>query len=210
MTTVQGKNFIGYALSSEGERHFKAYAPATDSYLPETFQCATAEEVNKTMELAERAFDSYSQVPAAARAAFLIAITEEILALGDQLLERASQETGLPIARLQGERARTINQLTQFAELLREGSWIEASIDTALPDRSPVPKPDIRKMLVPIGPVIVFGSQLSIRLFSGRCGFRACFGRWQSGDRQSPPRSPGRERPHGAGDRTRGRAHRYA
>lgn len=158
MTTVQGKNFIGYALSSEGERHFKAYAPATDSYLPETFQCATIEEVNKTMELAERAFDSYSQVPAAERAAFLIAITEEILALGDQLLERASQETGLPVARLQGERARTINQLTQFSELLREGSWVEASIDTALPDRTPVAKPDIRKMLVPIGPVIIFGS----------------------------------------------------
>lgn len=158
MTTIQGKNFLGYALSSEGQKHFKAYAPATDSYLPETFQCATIEEVNKTMQLAEKAFDSYSQVPAAERAAFLIAITEEILALGDQLLERASQETGLPIARLQGERARTINQLNQFAELLREGSWVDASIDTALPDRTPVPKPDIRKMLVPIGPVIVFGS----------------------------------------------------
>lgn len=158
MTSIQGKNFIGYALSSEGVKQFKAYAPATDTYLPEPFQCATMEEVNKTMELADRAFDSYSQVPAAERAAFLIAITEEILALGDQLLERAAQETGLPIARLQGERARTINQLTQFAELLREGSWVEASIDTALPDRTPVPKPDIRKMLVPIGPVIVFGS----------------------------------------------------
>lgn len=158
MATILGKNFIGYALSAESERQFKAYVPATDSYLPETFQCATVEEVNKTMELAEKAFDNYSQVPPTERAAFLIAITEEILALGDQLLERASQETGLPITRLQGERARTVNQLTQFAELLREGSWVEASIDTALPDRSPVPKPDIRKMLVPIGPVIVFGS----------------------------------------------------
>ncbi|OJV20062.1 MAG: aldehyde dehydrogenase (NADP(+)) [Dyadobacter sp. 50-39] len=158
MTTIQGKNFIGYTLSSEGEKHFKAYAPATDSYLPETFHCATTGEVDQTMALAEKAFDSYSQVPAAGRAAFLIAITEEIMALGDDLLERASQETGLPIARLQGERTRTINQLTQFAELLREGSWVEASIDTALPDRTPVPKPDIRKMLVPVGPVIVFGS----------------------------------------------------
>jgi len=158
MTTIQGKNFIGYTLSSKSEKQFKAYAPATDSYLPESFQCATREEVDQTMQLAEKAFDSYAQVPAGERAAFLIAITEEILALGDQLLERASQETGLPIARLQGERARTITQLTQFAELLREGSWVEASIDTALPDRTPVPKPDIRKMLVPIGPVIVFGS----------------------------------------------------
>ncbi|WP_026350404.1 aldehyde dehydrogenase (NADP(+)) [Dyadobacter beijingensis] len=158
MTTIQGKNFIGYALSAEGGRKFQAYAPATDTFLPEAFHCATPDEVNKTMALAEKAFDEYSQVPAARRADFLIAITEEILALGDQLLERANQETGLPIARLQGERARTINQLTQFADLLREGSWVEASIDTAQPDRAPAPKPDIRKMLVPIGPVIMFGS----------------------------------------------------
>ncbi|WP_353718148.1 aldehyde dehydrogenase (NADP(+)) [Dyadobacter sp. 676] len=158
MTNIQGRNFIGYALSAEGGRQFKAYVPVTDTYLPETFQCATVEEVNKTMQLAEKAFDSYSRVPAYDRADFLIAITEEIMALGDQLLERANQETGLPIARLQGERARTINQLTQFAELLREGSWVEAAIDTAQPERPPVPKPDIRKMLVPIGPVVIFGS----------------------------------------------------
>lgn len=158
MTSIQGKNYIGYSLSAAGERTFRAYAPASGSFLPEPFQSATIEEVNRTMELAEKAFDSYSDIPAAQRAEFLMAITEEIMALGDQLLERANQETGLPIARLQGERARTINQLTQFAELLREGSWVEASIDTAQPDRSPAPKPDIRKMLVPIGPIIVFGS----------------------------------------------------
>lgn len=158
MLTIQGKNYIGYTLSSAGSRDFKAYAPATDTFLPEPFHCATPEEVNRTMELANEAFDSYSAIPATLRADFLIAITEEILNLGDVLLERANLETGLPIARLQGERARTINQLTQFAELLREGSWVEASIDTAQPDRAPLPKPDIRKMLVPIGPVIVFGS----------------------------------------------------
>lgn len=158
MTIIQGKNYIGRSLSAEGGKTFQAYAPASDTYLPETFTCATAAEVNRTMELAEKAFDAYAQVPAAERASFLIAITEEILALGDQLLERAHLETGLPIARLQGERARTVNQLTQFAEMLREGSWVEASIDTAQPERTPVPKPDIRKMLVPIGPVVVFGS----------------------------------------------------
>nr|WP_295921327.1 aldehyde dehydrogenase (NADP(+)) [uncultured Dyadobacter sp.] len=158
MTSIQGKNYIGYSLSAEGNRKLKAYAPATDTFLAEDFYSATAEEVERTMQLAESAFDSYSSVPAARRADFLVAITEEILALGDQLLQRANFETGLPLARLQGERARTINQLMQFADLLREGSWIEASIDTAQPDRAPVPKPDIRKMLVPIGPVIVFGS----------------------------------------------------
>ncbi|MCE6989406.1 aldehyde dehydrogenase (NADP(+)) [Dyadobacter sp. CY323] len=156
--SIQGKNYIGFSLSAENPKTFQSYVPATDQFLPETFHTATVDEVNRAMQLAEKAADDYAQVPTAVRADFLIAITEEIMAAGDELLERAHLETGLPLARLQGERARTINQLTQFAELLREGSWIEASIDTAIPDRAPVAKPDIRKMLVPIGPVIVFGS----------------------------------------------------
>lgn len=155
---IQGKNIIGYSLSADNGHTFQSYMPASDSYLPETFHTATLEEVNRTMELAEKAFYEYAAIPAARRADFIVAITEEIMNLGDALLERASQETGLPIARLTGERARTITQLMQFAELIREGSWVNPSIDTALPDRSPLPKPDIRKMHVPIGPVIVFGS----------------------------------------------------
>ncbi|MCE7060963.1 aldehyde dehydrogenase (NADP(+)) [Dyadobacter sp. CY343] len=155
---IQGKNYIGYSLSAESDRTFQAYVPSQDDFLPEKFHVAISAEVEQTMRLAEKAFQEYAGIPANRRADFLIAIAEEILAVGDQLLERASQETGLPAGRLQGERARTINQLTQFADLLREGSWVEASIDTALPDRQPAPKPDIRKMLVPIGPVVVFGS----------------------------------------------------
>ncbi|KQS31104.1 aldehyde dehydrogenase (NADP(+)) [Dyadobacter sp. Leaf189] len=155
---IQGKNFIGYTLSAEGDHTFQSYIPASDSFLDDHFHRATESEVERTMALAESAFAEYAAVPAQSRAAFLIAITEEITALGDQLVERAHLETGLPIARLQGERARTINQLTQFSDLLREGSWVEASIDTALAERIPVPKPDMRKMLVPIGPVVVFGS----------------------------------------------------
>lgn len=156
--SIQGKNYIGYSLSSENSHTFQSYVPALNINLPEKFYKATSSEVARAMELAQTAFNKYSLVPALQRADFLIAITEEIMAWGDVLLERANQETGLPIARLQGERARTINQLTQFADLIREGSWVEASIDTAVPDRTPVPKPDLRKMLVPIGPVIVFGS----------------------------------------------------
>ncbi|CAG5068258.1 Alpha-ketoglutaric semialdehyde dehydrogenase 2 [Dyadobacter sp. CECT 9623] len=155
---IQGKNYIGYSLSAESDRTFQAYVPSQDDFLPERFHVATSAEVEQTMRLAEKAFQEYAGISASRRADFLIAITEEMLAIGDHLLERASQETGLPAGRLQGERARTINQLTQFADLLREGSWVEASIDTALPDRQPAPKPDIRKMLVPIGPVVVFGS----------------------------------------------------
>lgn len=109
------------------------------------------------MELAKAAAPAYAAVAPAERAAFLEAICEEITLLGDELLERAHLETGLPMPRLQGERARTLNQLTQFANLIREGSWLQASIDTAQPTRVP-PKPDLRKIQVPLGPVVVFGS----------------------------------------------------
>ena len=156
--TIQGKNFIGYSLSSLTSKTFQAYVPSQDNYLEETFYPATPEEVEQAMALAEQAFDAYASLPGSQRADFLVAITEEIMALGDALLERAHLETGLPMARLQGERGRTVNQLLQFANLIREGSWVEARIDTALPDRTPAPKPDLRKMLVPIGPVVVFGS----------------------------------------------------
>jgi len=155
---ILGKNFIGYSLSSENQHTFKSYVPAQNIELPETFHTATAQEVSRTMDLAKKAFHEYAVVPSSKRADFLMAITEEIMAVGDQLLERANLETGLPIARLQGERTRTINQLTQFADLVREGSWVDASIDTAIPERTPVPKSDLRKMHIPIGPVIVFGS----------------------------------------------------
>jgi len=155
---IQGKNYIGYTLSSQSSKTFQSYVPARDSYLPEKFYSATAGEVDAAMQLAHKACNELSKTTAAKRADFLIAITEEMMAIGNVLLERAHLETGLPIARLQGERARTINQLTQFAELIREGSWVDARIDTALPDRTPVPKPDLRKMHIPIGPVIVFGS----------------------------------------------------
>jgi alpha-ketoglutaric semialdehyde dehydrogenase len=155
---IQGRNYIGYALSSEGEKTFRSYVPAKDEYLPEAFHCATPDETDRAMKLAEKAFDHYAAIPAHQRADFLIAITEEIMACGEELLERANLETGLPLPRLKNERARTITQITQFADLIREGAWVDAHIDTALPDRSPAPKPDLRKMLVPIGPVIVFGS----------------------------------------------------
>lgn len=155
---ISGKNFIGYSQSAENSKTFFSYIPASDTFLDEPFHPATASEVDRALDLAEAAFDLYAAVPAQRRAEFLIAITKEIMALGDVLIQRAHQETGLPLARLIGERGRTIGQLIQFADLLAEGSWVEASIDTAIPDRLPAPKPDIRKMMVPIGPVVVFGS----------------------------------------------------
>ena len=84
------------------------------------------------------------------------AIAEEIEALGAELIERACTESGLPEGRITGERGRTVNQLRLFATVLEDGTWVEASIDPALPERKPLPRPDIRKMLCPVGPVAVF------------------------------------------------------
>lgn len=110
------------------------------------------------MQQALQAFEHYRGVDPERKAVFLETIAEEINALGDRLIETASAETNLPAARLHGERSRTTLQLTLFAAMVRDGRWLEASIDTALPDRTPAPKPDIRKLLRPIGPVVVFGA----------------------------------------------------
>ncbi len=119
--------------------------------------CAST-SIDEIMLNALKAFNEYKKVSAEQKAAFLETIANEIEALGDVLINKASEETNLPAGRLTGERARTTMQLRMFAAMVKEGSWVEASIDTAMPDRSPVPKPDIRKMLIPLGPVIVFGA----------------------------------------------------
>jgi NADP-dependent aldehyde dehydrogenase len=113
--------------------------------------------INSIMQQATVAFTAYQKIPAVDKAIFLETIASNIEALGDSLLNQAAAETNLPLPRLTGERARTTMQLRIFASMLREGSWVDASIDTAVPDKNP-PKPDIRKMLVPLGPVVVFGA----------------------------------------------------
>ncbi|WP_266206214.1 aldehyde dehydrogenase (NADP(+)) [Pontibacter kalidii] len=113
---------------------------------------------NEALAHAEQAFESYKKTSPAQRAQLLRSIAEAIEALGDELLHTASRESNLPQARLTGERGRTCNQLRLFADLVEEGSWVEATIDTALPDRQPLPRPDLRRMLVPLGPVVVFGA----------------------------------------------------
>ncbi|PKV75219.1 aldehyde dehydrogenase (NADP(+)) [Pontibacter ramchanderi] len=113
---------------------------------------------NAIFTKAEMAFSRYKKLPAPAKAELLRTIAEEIENLGDALLQTAHQESNLPLARLIGERGRTVNQLRLFASLVEEGSWPEATIDTALPDRTPIPRPDLRRMLIPLGPVVVFGA----------------------------------------------------
>lgn len=155
---LHGKNFIGDQLASGGGDTFRALSPLDSTPLEPAFHAADLKHVDAAMQLAEAAFASYRQTTGAQRAAFLERIADEIMALGDDLIQRAHRETGLPAARLLGERGRTMGQLKQFAQVVREGSWVDARIDTAMPDRQPVPKPDLRRMLRPIGPVIVFGS----------------------------------------------------
>ena len=121
------------------------------------FQEASHALVNRAPDAAADAFDAYRRVPADARAAFLDRIAAAIEA-NDELIAVAHVETALPKQRLAGERSRTANQLRMFATLVREGSWVDARIDRALPQRIPLPKPDIRRMLVPVGPVAVFGA----------------------------------------------------
>ena len=119
---------------------------------------ATLTEVDQALKEAHLAFLSYKNFSGKKKAEFLKAIADEIEALGQELVNTAMQETSLPEARILNERGRTTGHCRMFANLLDEGSWVDARIDTAILDRAPAPKPDIRKMLVPIGPVVVFGA----------------------------------------------------
>ena len=156
--TITGSNFTGYTMSANGKESFQAFSALTNQYLPTDFYYATAEELDHALQLASNAFATYQKTSFEQRAVFLDAIAEEIMALGDALIERCTAETALPAGRITGERGRTCNQLKMFAQLLRDGWWIDARIDTAQPDRQPLPKSDIRRMLIPIGPVAVFGA----------------------------------------------------
>jgi NADP-dependent aldehyde dehydrogenase len=151
-----GKNMIGGELSASGTQTFRALNPSTGGLLEGEFAEATPAELDRALELAARAFPVYRKVAPDQIAAFLERIGAEIVGLGAALIERTGAETGLPAARLEGERARTVGQLKMFADLVRDGSWVDARIDRPIPDRKPLPKPDLRRMLVPIGPVAVF------------------------------------------------------
>ncbi|HTL18178.1 MAG TPA: aldehyde dehydrogenase (NADP(+)) [Patescibacteria group bacterium] len=156
--SLHGTNFIGDQLSPGTGETFSAVSPLDSSVLEGAFHSASTRDADKAVELAEKAFQSFGKTNGEQRAGFLERIAEEITKLGDELVTRAHLETGLPEARLTGERARTVGQLRLFAQVARDGSWVDARIDHAIPDRQPAPKPDLRRMLVPIGPVVVFGS----------------------------------------------------
>ena len=132
--------------------------PTTGQRLPPGFIPASAEEVELAARLAADAFEVYRRTSGRERATFLRKIASKIESIADDVIQRAGQETALPRARLQGETARTCAQLRLFAQVAEEGSWVNARIDRGDPDRKPAPKPDIRSMLRPLGPVVVFGA----------------------------------------------------
>ena len=137
------------------------------------FNDATTAEIESIMQNAWTAFHIYRKMSLKQRAAFMRAIAVELDACGDELIQVAMQETNLPEARMRNERGRTIFQLNQYADACERGEWLEARIDTAMPDKTP-PKPDIRKMLIPLGPVVVFGASNFPFAYSTAGGDTAC------------------------------------
>jgi NADP-dependent aldehyde dehydrogenase len=155
---LSGMNLIGGEPVEGNGTAFHGVNSATGAKLEPAFHEAGTAEVDCALSAAQAAFAAYGRSSPQDRARFLRAAADELVALGDELLDRAQAETALPPARLQGERTRTVNQLRLFADHVEEGSWVEARIDTADAARTPVPKPDVRRMLVPLGPVAVFAA----------------------------------------------------
>lgn len=139
-------------------RAFRSVTAETGQPEGEAFAANTPDDVRAACLAADAAFDAYRATDRETRAAFLERIAEEILAVGDALIVAAMRESGLPRARLEGERGRTVGQLRLFASVVRRGEWLGLRIDPALPDRQPLPRPDLRLRKVPLGPVAVFGA----------------------------------------------------
>lgn len=136
----------------------RGFNPATGEPLEPVFPSASPRELDEACRLAWEAFDPYRALEPGRRASFLEAIADNIVELGDELIERVMAETGLPRPRVEGERGRTVGQLRLFAQLVREGRYLDLRIDPALPHRTPAPRPDLRLRKIPVGPVAVFGA----------------------------------------------------
>src|SRR6188508_3464321 len=169
---ISGHNFIGSEKKATGGKKLYAFSSLSKNNLQGEFIVATENEIQIAIEKATVAFEIYRQTSFAERAEFLEAISDEIMQLGDELIERTHLETGLPEARITGERGRTVGQLKLFASLLREGSYVEAIIDTALPDRKPLPRSDLRRMMHPIGPAaaLAAGCPVIVKAHSSHLG----------------------------------------
>jgi len=155
---LTGKSLIaGQWLAEHGAASYQAYSPIDDSYLSQSYFYASESLLDQAANAAEDAFYQYAESSKEQRAEFLETIAEQILAIGDDLLQTTHLETALPLVRLTGERGRTVNQLKLFAHYLRNGfdMTIEEAAD---PSREPLPKPATKLEQLPVGPVAVFGA----------------------------------------------------
>lgn len=155
---MSGSNFIGGQRSAAGSVRLQSLDARTGEALPQAFAQATPEEVDAAAQAAEAAFAEYNAMAPQRRAQFLDAIADQLDALDDTFIATVCRETALPAGRIQGERARTSNQMRLFATVLRRGDFLGARIDRAQPQRQPLPRPDLRQYRTGVGPVAVFGA----------------------------------------------------
>ncbi len=155
---LTGQSFLGNRRSDFKGKGFQAVDPQTATPLPPVYRSASPAEVEEAAQRAAEAFPSYSKAGGKAKASLLRRVADGFEANRQDLADRAHLETALPLPRLLGEVGRTAAQLRLFASVVEEGSWVQARIDPALPNRQPLPRPDIRSMLRPLGPVAVFGA----------------------------------------------------
>jgi 2,5-dioxopentanoate dehydrogenase len=153
---LTGRSIIGYHSGTNTGATFNGVNPSTGEILEPQFHSATEKDLDIAVELAAQACADWSRVDNHDRAAFLRSIAENLMDFGDSLVDRVVSESGLNVARIRNERERTCSQLRFFANIVEDGSWVDARIDRADPSRLRSPKPDIRSMLRPIGPVAIF------------------------------------------------------
>jgi len=156
--TLTGNQLIGQRAVPGSREAIRAIDPASNQVLEPAYAGGTGEHVAQACALAWAAFDGYRETSLEQRAVFLETIATQIEALGDALIDRAVAESGLPKARIQGERGRTCAQLRTFARVVRSGEWLDVRVDNALPERQPLPRADLRQRQVALGPVAVFGA----------------------------------------------------
>ena len=156
--TIRGKMLIGQQAVTGTQANIQAVNPATGEKLAPVYVGGSRAHVEQACELAEAAYSTYRETSLEVRATFLETIASEIEAIGSELIERAMAETGLPQARIEGERGRTCGQLRLFASVVRAGEWLDVRIDPAMPDRQPLPRADLRQRHIALGPVAVFGA----------------------------------------------------
>lgn len=155
---LTGKNYIGFDLSAESSAFFRTFSPANNSENPWKIWVASESEIERALEKAHAAATEFGTMSDKKRSVFLEAIAEEINSIRTEILDTYVKESGLSPARAEVEMKRTLHQLHSFAEFITSGNWKKVSIDVGIPDRTPLPKPDLRKTLIPLGPVVVFGA----------------------------------------------------